>query len=96
MNNASISKKYDSCDMGDVHSQAKADLTWMITALNHVSEEVRKLAKESEEAGAGRVQFEKLLTHLSMYEYLAEDMQERHENYADKYYAAWEKDKAVA
>lgn len=92
-NNPSL-KKYDAGNIGDAHSVAKDDLWWMVTALDHITKEVKKLAAEDHGKGAGRLYFDGLLTHLSMYEYLAQKRHDSHEKFSEEYFTEYEKDKA--
>ncbi|WP_347460329.1 hypothetical protein ABEF82_14790 [Acinetobacter thermotolerans] len=91
-NNPSL-KKYDAGDMGDAHNLAKDDLWWMVTALQHVTKEIKSLAEAAQANGAKGVYFDSLLTHLSMYEYLAQERYDSHEKFSEEYFAEWQKDK---
>lgn len=81
INSTNTSKKYDAGDMYDLASLAESDMNWMCTAISHIRTEVMKLNKLAESGKeVSQYHFSELVTHLDMYEYLAEN---RHHNHAE-------------
>ena len=92
-----LPKTYDAGDMHDLASLAESDMGWMSTAIGHIRKEIIRLNKLAE--GGKEVtqyHFSELITHLDMYEYLAEDRHRNHAKEAEAYRAEWEKTKGGA
>ena len=82
----SIPKTYDAGDMHDLASLAESDMGWMSTAIGHIRKEIIRLNKLAE--GGKEVtqyHFSELITHLDMYEYLADTRQHYHAKLAETY-----------
>ena len=95
--NKSIPKTYDANDLNWAHAVAESDMQWMNTAITHVKKEIKKLhtlAKNGE--AISQYHFSELLTHLEMYEYLADDRLNYHAKEAESYNAELEANKKAA
>jgi hypothetical protein len=87
-------KTYDAGDMHDLASLAAYDMNWMYIAISHIRKEVIKLNKLAESGKeVSQHHFYELVTHLDMYEYLAEDRHRNHAKGAEAYKAEWENTK---
>ena len=87
-------KNYDAGDMLDAHSLAKADMQWMNTAITHVNKEIKRLHTLAINGETlSQYHFSELITHLEMYEYLADSRYHCHEKEADAYKTEWEANK---
>ena len=85
-NSTNTPKKYDAGDMHDLASLAESDMNWMYTAISHIRKEVMKLNKLAESGKeVSQHHFYELVTHLDMYEYLAEDRHRNHAKGAEQY-----------
>ena len=92
INSTNTPKKYDASDMHDLASLSESDMNWMCTAISHIRKEVMKLNKLAESGKeVSQYYFSELVTHLDMYEYLAEDRHRNHAKGAEAYKAEWEK-----
>ena len=92
INSNNTPKTYDAGDMHDLASLAECDMGWMSTAITHVKKEIKRihgLAKNGEVIS--QYHFSELITHLDMYEYLADDRRHHHAKEAEAYEAEWEK-----
>lgn len=90
-------KTYDACDMHDLASLAESDMNWMCTAISYIRKEVMKLNKLAESGKeVSQYHFSDLITHLDMYEYLAEDRHRNHAKGAEAYEAELEAAKQKA
>ena len=94
INSTNTPKKYDASDMHDLASLAESDMNWMCTAISHIRKEVMKLNKLAESGKeVSQYHFSELVTHLDMYEYLADDRRHYHAKEAEVYNAKWEAEK---
>ena len=87
-------KNYNAGDVADVHSLAESDMHWMSTAITSVNREIKRLhdlAKNGEILS--QYHFSELITHLDMYEYLADDRRHHHAKEAKAYEVEWETNK---
>ncbi|MEG0603760.1 MAG: hypothetical protein RR487_04540 [Acinetobacter sp.] len=94
INSNNTSKTYDASDLNDAYALAECDMQWMSTAIAHVKKEIRSLhnlAKNGEILS--QYHFSELITHLDMYEYLADDRRHYHAKEAEAYNAEWEAEK---
>ncbi|MCF7642939.1 MULTISPECIES: hypothetical protein [Acinetobacter] len=92
INSTNTPKKYDASDMHDLASLSESDMNWMCTAISHIRKEVMKLNKLAESGKeVSQYHFSELVTHLDMYEYLAEDRHRNHAKGAEAYKTEWEK-----
>lgn len=93
----SKTKTYDAGDMYDLASLCESDMNWMCTAISHIRIEVMKLNKLAESGReVSQYHFSELVTHLDMYEYLAENRHHNHAEGAKAYEAEWEASKQKA
>lgn len=84
-------KTHDVGDMLDLATLAECDMNWMYTAISHIRKEVMKLNKLAESGKeVSQYHFSELVTHLEMYEYIAEDRTRCHEQRAEAYKKEWE------
>lgn len=90
----SISKKapqYDAGDMHDMASLAESDMQWMSTAITQVRKEIKRIHALAQNGEAiSQYHFSELITHLDMYEYLADNRLEFHTKEAEAYKVEWE------
>ena len=87
-------KNYNAGDVADVHSLAESDMHWMSTAITSVNREIKRLhdlAKNGEILS--QYHFSELITHLEMYEYLANYRRDCHTRDAEIHEAEWEANK---
>lgn len=87
-------KTYDAGDLNDAYALAECDMQWMSVAIAHVKKEIRSLhnlAKNGEILS--QYHFSELITHLDMYEYLADARHDYHHKEAEAYQAEWDADK---
>lgn len=94
INSKNTPETYNAGDLNDAYSLAECDLQWMSTAIGHVKEEIKKihaLVKDGEVIS--QYHFSELITHLDMYEYLADDRRHYHAKVAKAYEAEWEANK---
>lgn len=94
INSKNTPKTYDASDLNDAYSLAECDLKWMSTAIGHVKEEIKRihaLAKDGEVIS--QYHLSGLITHLDMYEYLADDRRHHHAKEAKAYEVEWETNK---
>jgi hypothetical protein len=90
LDNQNTPKKYNAGDMYDLASLAESDMNWMHTAISHIRTEVMKLNKLAESGKeVCQYHFSDLVTHLDMYEYLAEDRHRNHAKGAEQYEKEW-------
>ena len=90
----SKTKTYDAGDMYDLASLCESDMSWMCTAISHIRTEVIKLNKLAESGKeVSQYHFSELVTHLDMYEYLAENRHHNHAEGAKAYEQEWENTK---
>ncbi|WP_180124544.1 hypothetical protein [Acinetobacter sp. YH12097] len=90
-------KTYGAGDMHDLASLAESDMNWMCTAISHIRREVMKLNKLAESGKeVSQYHFSEMVTHLEMYEYLAEERHRNHAKEAKAYEAEWEAAKQKA
>ena len=73
-------------DVSDAYSLAESDMHWMSTAISHTKKEIKKL-HDLAENGAILTQhhLSELITHLDMYEYLADTRKHYHAKQAETY-----------
>lgn len=86
INSKNTPETYNAGDLNWAHEVAQEDLKWMSTAIRHVKEEIKKihaLAKNGEVIS--QYHFFELITHLDMYEYLADDRRHYHAKEAEAY-----------
>lgn len=85
-NQNNCSKTYDAGDLSDAYSLAESDMQWMNTAITHVNREIKRLHALAEN-GAILTQhhLSELITHLDMYEYLADTRKHYHAKQAETY-----------
>ncbi|WMG19286.1 hypothetical protein [Acinetobacter johnsonii] len=92
INSKNTPKKYDVSDMHDLASLAESDMNWMCTAISHIRKEVMKLNKLAESGKeVSQYHFSELVTHLDMYEYLADTRLSYHASEAGRYSEELEK-----
>lgn len=94
INSNNTPETYDAGDLTDAYSLAECDLQWMSTAIGHVKEEIKRihaLVKDGEVIS--QYHFSELITHLDMYEYLADDRRHYHAKEAEAYKVKWEANK---
>ena len=94
INSKNTPETYDAGDVADAHSLAECDMQWMSTAIGHVKEEIKRihaLAKDGEVIS--QYHFSELITHLDMYEYLADDRRHHHAKEAKAYEVEWKANK---
>lgn len=94
INSKNTPKTYDASDLNDAYSLAECDMQWMSAAIGHVKEEIKRihaLAKDGEVIS--QYHFSELITHLDMYEYLADDRRHHHAKEAKAYEVEWEANK---
>ena len=94
INSKNTPKTYDASDLNDAYSLAECDMQWMSTAIGHIKEEIKRihdLAKDGKVIP--QYHFSELITHLDMYEYLADDRRHYHAKEAEVYNAEWEAEK---
>ena len=98
INSKNTPKAYDAGDMSDAYSLAESDMQWMSTAISHARKEVKRLNALAENGELiTEHHFFELISHLDMYEYLADDCRNYHAKEAESYSAEWEANKkAVA
>ncbi|MEF9993656.1 MAG: hypothetical protein RSA22_05585 [Acinetobacter sp.] len=85
-NQNNTSKTYDAGDLADAYSLAESDMQWMNTAITHVNREIKRLhalAKDGEILT--QYHLSELITHLDMYEYLADTRFNYHAKQAKTY-----------
>jgi uncharacterized protein YigA (DUF484 family) len=85
-NQNNSSKNYDAGDLSNAYSLAESDMQWMNTAITHVNREIKRLHALAEN-GAILTQhhLSELITHLDMYEYLADTRKHYHAKQAETY-----------
>lgn len=92
INSKNTPKTYDAGDLNDAYSLAECDMQWMSTAISHVRKEIRRLNKLAEDGEeVTQYHFSELITHLDMYEYIADDRQRYHADQAEAYEAELKK-----
>ena len=94
INSNNTPKTYDAGDVTDAHSLAESDMQWMSTALTHVNKKIKRihdLAKNGEILSQHH--FSELITHLDMYEYLADARLHYHAKEAKAHEDEWEANK---
>ena len=93
INSTNTPKKYDAGDMHDLASLAEYDMNWMQIAINRIRRDFLDLSKKLQQQGVHSVYFYELVTHLDMYEYLAEDRHRNHAKGAEQYEQEWQNTK---
>ena len=86
INSKNTSKINDAGDMHDMATMAESDVEWMSTAITQVRKEIKRihaLVKNGEIIS--QYHFSELITHLDMYEYLADNRLEFHSKEAETY-----------
>ena len=96
INSTNTPTKYDAGDMHDLASLAEYDMNWMQIAINRIRRDFLDLSKKLQQQGVHSVYFYELVTHLDMYEYLAEDRHRNHAKGAEQYKQEWENTKGGA
>lgn len=94
INSNNTPKTYDADDMADLASLAECDMRWMSTAITHVRKEIKRIHALAENGEIiYQYHFSELITHLDMYEYLADSRRDSHAKEAEAYQAEWEDNK---
>lgn len=97
INSKNMTETYDAGDLEDAYSLARSDMQWMQTAIRHVKKEIIGMQNLAESGTPiHRYYFSELITHLEMYEYIADERHNHHDNEAEAYKAEWKKAKACA
>ena len=78
-------EKYTLLNLVDAVSMAASDMQWMNTAISHIRREVMKLNKLAESGKeVSQYHFSELVTHLDMYEYLADTRSKYHTDESER------------
>ena len=92
INSKNTTETYSAGDLEDAYSLARSDMQWMQTAIRHVKKEIigmRDLAKSG--TPIHPYYFSELITHLEMYEYIADERRNNNDEEAEAYKAEWMK-----
>ena len=90
-------KKYTLLDLADAVSIAASDMQWMNTAIRHIRKEVMKLNKLAESGKeVSQYHFSELVTHLDMYEYLADARSNYHTDESERLNEEFEQEKRLS
>ena len=94
INSNNTPKTYDAGDLNDAYALAECDMQWMSTAITHVKKEIKRIHALAENGEViSQYHFSELITHLDMYEYLADDRRHHHAKEAEAYNTEWEANK---
>ena len=94
INSKNTSKINDAGDMHDMATMAESDVEWMSTAITQVRKEIKRIhALVNNGEIISQYHFSELITHLDMYEYLADDRRHHHAKEAKAYEVEWETNK---
>ena len=90
-------KKYTLLNMVDAVSMAASDMQWMCTAISHIRKEVMRLNKLAESGKeVSQYHFSELVTHLDMYEYLADARSKYHTDESERLDEELEQEKRLS
>lgn len=90
-NSNNTPKIYDAGNVADAYSLAESDMQWMSTAITHTKKEIKRLHTLAQNGEIlSQYHFSELITHLDMYEYLADVRRDYHAEEAKAHEDEWE------
>lgn len=90
-------EKYNLLNLLDAVSLAASDMRWMNTAISHIRKEVVRLNKLAESGKeVSQYHFSELVTHLEMYEYLADVRSKYHTDESERLNDEFEQEKRLS